>query len=256
MSSSIWTPAALSSEARPLSGTCWRLVEAQHGVSTLKLVDTVEEQALLEQLVEGTKPVLPAECQGLHYLLATPFRYGAAYPAGSRFRRAGLTEGVFYGSAEPHTAVSEIVFWRMLFFAESPDTPWPANAAEFTAFQAAFAAKKGLDLAKGRLARDKPLWTHPTDYAASQALADSARAAEIDVIRYLSVRDPQQGINIALLRCRAFARRRPLKEQTWHIRLSDAGAQAICESPRSGITFGRNAFASDPRMARMRWGRA
>src|SRR5215468_9555443 len=108
MSFSTSTPAALSSEARALSGTCWRLVEAQHKISTLKLVDTVEEQQLLEQLVESTKPSLPPECAGLHYLLSTPFRYGAVYPSGSRFRRAGLTEGVFYAAEEPRIAVAEI----------------------------------------------------------------------------------------------------------------------------------------------------
>ena len=46
-----WTPAALSSEARPLSGRCWRIVEAQHVISTLKLVDTLAEQELLERLL-------------------------------------------------------------------------------------------------------------------------------------------------------------------------------------------------------------
>ncbi len=129
MSSSTWTPAALSSEARARAGTCWRLVEAQHRVSTLKLVDSVAEQELLENIIESSKPPLPPECRDLHYLLSTPFRYGAAYPTGSRFRRAGMTEGVFYASEAPHTAVAEMSFYRLLFFAESPDTPWPANPA-------------------------------------------------------------------------------------------------------------------------------
>src|SRR5713226_1830685 len=78
MSSRTWTPDALSSEARRLSGSCWRMVEAQHQVSTLKLVDSIEEQAALEQLVEQTKPNVPRECQHLDYLLSTPFRYGSA----------------------------------------------------------------------------------------------------------------------------------------------------------------------------------
>lgn len=255
MSSSTWTPAALSSEARPRSGTCWRLVEAQHTVSTLKLVDTVEEQALLEALVEETKPALPPECEGLHYLLATPFRYGAARPAGSRFRRAGLTEGVFYAAEAPATAVAEIVFWRLLFFAESPATPWPANAAEYTAFSVAWATRKAIDLTKGRLARDEAQWTHLTDYTACQALADVARTAKVDVIRYRSVRDPLAGHNLALLTARAFARKKPVGQQTWHIRLSEAGAQALCEQPKAGITFDRTAFAADPRIARLRWQR-
>src|SRR5258705_94017 len=98
MSSRIWTPAALSSDTRSLAGICWRLVEAQHDCSTLKLVDSVAEQSLLEDLVEASKPSVPPECRDLHYLLFTPFRYGAPYPRGTRFRRAGMTEGVFYSA--------------------------------------------------------------------------------------------------------------------------------------------------------------
>ncbi|HEY6630810.1 MAG TPA: RES domain-containing protein, partial [Rhizobiaceae bacterium] len=37
MSSRTWTAAALSSDAVPLEGKVWRLIEAQHRVSTLKL---------------------------------------------------------------------------------------------------------------------------------------------------------------------------------------------------------------------------
>src|SRR5258708_33330890 len=98
MSSNTSTPGAPSSEARPLSGTCWRLVEAQHHVSTLKLVDSLDEQQFLEDLIEGSKPPVPPECRHLHYLLATPFRYGAAYPNGSSFRRPVMTEGGFYAA--------------------------------------------------------------------------------------------------------------------------------------------------------------
>lgn len=255
MSSTTWTPAALSSEAQPLSGTCWRLVEAQHRVSTLKLVDTVEEQAILEEQIQGTKPPLPPGSERLNFLLSTPFRHGAFHPAGSRFRRAGLTEGVFYSAEEPSTAVAEIVFCRLLFYAESPDTPWPSNAAEYTAFSVAYGTAKGMDLTKGKLARDNATWTHPTDYTACQALADSARAASIDVIRYQSVRDPRRGFNVALLRVEAFAKPKPISQQTWHIRLSATGAQAVCEAPTAGMTFDRKVFAADPRIAKFRWSR-
>ena len=41
-----------------------------------------------------------------------------------------------------------------------------------------------------------------------------------------------------------------------YIRLSGAGAQTICEAPKSGITFDRNSFAADPRIAKLRWVRA
>jgi hypothetical protein len=256
MSSNTWTPAALSSDARPLAGTCWRLVEAQHYVSTLKLVDSVDEQELLEELIETTKPPLPPECRDLHYLLSTPFRYASVYPTGSRFRRAGMTEGVFYAAETPHTAVAEMAFYRLLFFSESPDTPWPMNPAEYTAFSAKYKTKKAIDLTRGKYGSDRAKWTHPTDDRNCQAFADAARAAKIEIIRYESVRYLAHGMNIALLSCRAFASQKPIDQQTWHIRLSEAGAHAICEAPKAGITFDRKAFAADPRLAKLRWARA
>jgi len=235
---------------------CWRLVEAQHHVSTLKLVDSIAEQGLLEDLIEATKPPLPPECRDLHYLLSTPFRYGAVYPTGSRFRRAGMSEGVFYASETPQTAVAETAFYRLLFFAESPNTPWPVNPAEYTAFSANYVTKKAIDLTKGKYGAERAKWIHLADYSHCQALADSARATKIEVIRYVSVRDPGHRMNLALLTCRAFARPKPIDQQTWHIRLSDAGAQAICESPKSGITFDRKTFAADPRIVKLHWVRA
>jgi hypothetical protein len=243
MSSSTWTLAALSSDACTLAATCWRLVEAQHIVSTLKLVDSVTEHELLEDLIEASKPPVPPDCRGLHYLLSTPFRYGAIYPIGSRFRRAGMTDGVFYASETPETAVAEITFYRLLFFADSPDTPWPSNPAEYTAFSAEFATNKTIELTKGKYRAERAKWMHTSDYTHCQAFADAARAAKIEVICYTSVRDPKQRMNFALLTCRAFAKPNPTHQQTWHIRLSETGAQAICEGRRQA-KLARSAGAS------------
>lgn len=248
MSLHTWTPAALSSEARPISGRYWRLVEAQHQVSTLKLVDTLEEQALLETLLEESKPALPPECAGLDYLLATPFRYGAIYPHGSRFRRAGRTLGVFYASEQIETALAEMSFYRLLFFSDSPQTPLPANAAEYTAFAAAIATKHAIDLTRPPLARDREAWADPVNYQACQSLADAARAGNVDAILYQSVRDPKGGKNIALLTARGFAAREPVERQTWRIRLSPTGVQALCEFPKARLGFARSDFGDDPRM--------
>jgi RES domain len=255
MRSPTWTRAALSSSARPLSGVCWRVVEAQHHVSTLKLVDSLDEQRLLESLIEDTKPLVPPECRHLNYLLATPFRYGAVYPRGSRFRRAGVTEGVFYAAERPETAVAEMTFHRLLFFAESPQTPWPTNPAEYTAFAAEYRTRRAIDLTRGRFRARSTIWSHPTDYSQCQALADSARKAAVEIIRYRSVRDPRHGMNLALLTCRVFTSPEPVGLQTWRIRLAPSGAQAICEAPRSGIAFDRSSFAADRRIAALTWER-
>jgi hypothetical protein len=255
MSSPIWTRDALSSEFRRFEGRCWRIVEAQHRVSTLKLTDTLAEQALLEELIEETKPTIPPECRHLDFLLATPFRYGALYPKGSRFRRAGRTPGVYYASENPGTAVAEMAFYRLLFFAESPATPWPADAAECTAFSVEVTTARLLDLTDEPLAASEVTWTNLVDYADCQAFAEEARAAEAAVIRYRSVRDPQGGANLAILTCQAFGSPAPIERQTWRMRLSRSGVQALCEFPRLAIEFPREAFASDPRISALNWER-
>lgn len=248
MSSPIWTPAALRSELGALCRLAWRLVEAQHRVSTLKLVDGLDEQQALEEILEATKPPVPEDCRHLDYLLATPFRY-RPYPRGSRFRGAGFTPGVWYGAERPETAVAEMVFYRLLFFAESPGTPLPDGAAEYTAFSVGVATPFALDLGTGGLAAQGALWTHPTDYAPCQALAASAREAGAEVIRYASVRDPGGGANLAVLSCRAFRDPAPVERQTWRIRITPGGAQALREHPRHGIDFRLADFAADPRLA-------
>ena len=207
------------------------MVEAQHLVSTLKLVDTLAEQELLETLLEEAKPPLPPDCADLSYLLSTPFRYDAPYPAGSRFRRAGRTAGVFYASENVQTAVAEIAYWRASFFADSPDTPYPQNALEFTAFAASLSTQAALDLTQAPLDRDGAAWTHTFAYAACQDFADAAREAGANVLRYESVRDPERRANVAVLACSAFASREPVARQTWRLRFNAQGVQALCEWP-------------------------
>lgn len=254
MSPPIWTADALRFEARPFAGPAWRFVEAQHRVSTLKLVDNLAEQATLEDILEETKPLVPEDCRHLDYLLATPFRY-RPYPKGSRFRRAGVSPGVWYGAERPETAAAEMVFYRFLFYAESPATPFPDDAAEYTAFSADLATPVALDLTEGAPSADRDRWTHLTDYAPCQDLAETARDIGVGVIRYASVRDPEAGANLAVLTCAAFAAPQPVQRQTWRIRIGRTGAQALCEHPGLGLEFGPNAFAPDPRLDAMIWDR-
>jgi hypothetical protein len=255
MSSPTWTPIALRSERRRLSSICWRAVEAQHRVSTMKLVGTLAEQAMLEDVIERSKPALPVECRHLHYLLATPFRYGGLYPRGSRFRRAGVTPGVFYASRTPATAVAEMAFHRLLFFAESPGTPWPANAGEYTVFAARIGTSHALDLTRPPFDQHRAQWVHPTDYVGCQDLAEQARAAGIDALRTISARDPSRGINLTVLTCRPFATHKPIESQTWRIQLGASGARADCAFPDTRLEFNRQTFGSDPRIAAMPWER-
>src|SRR5207245_1032206 len=87
-------------------------VEAQHQVSTRKLVDTLEEQALLEELIDRAKP--PDSTRGrLHYLLSTPFRY-PPLRHGSRFATR-QERSLWYGSETRRTAFAEVAYYRLVF---------------------------------------------------------------------------------------------------------------------------------------------
>ena len=211
MSSSTWTPPAVASEARAFAGELWRAVEAQHVASTMALVDTVEEQALLEWLIDDAKPGLPTDVAHLHYLLATPFRYRPPR-GGSRFR-GDNDPGVFYAADAIRTACAELGYWRWRHLADSPAlASMPARPQ--TVFRAKFAAR-AVDLREPPFAADRRRWTDPDDYGACQALARAARAAGVQAIRYESVRDPAHGGCCALLDPEAFALRRHADPQTW-----------------------------------------
>ena len=211
MSSITWTPAAVASELRPWQGALWRAVEAQHRVATLRLVDTLQEQALLEQLLDDSKPAAPVSPR--HYLLTTPFRYPPPHPGGSRFR-GPADPGVFYGADERRTACAELGYWRWRFLLDSPSLQ-RLQALPQTLFQAQ-AGCAAIDLTAEPLSRDADRWRSPDDYSACQQLARAARAAGAGAICYQSVRDPQRGRCAAVLSPASFTSE-PLLEQSWQL---------------------------------------
>jgi hypothetical protein len=211
-----WTPRALASEARAYAQLLWRVVEAQHTASTMRLVDSLDEQTTLELILEESKPPLPPAVRSLHYLLATPFRYRPYL--GSRFR-AALDAGVWYGAEALRTALAEKSYWRLRFLLDSPGTP-QLKPVPHTAFRAAVRSAIALDLTLPPLLRERRLWTDPGSYAATQTLAAAARAAPIEIIRYESVRDPQHAACAAVLDPTVFGRGKPRSLETWFIAAS------------------------------------
>jgi hypothetical protein len=223
------------------------MVESQSQVATLKLVDTLDEQAILEAELDGSKPPIPVACAGLDYLLATPFRY-APYPHGSRFRRARQPEGCFYAAEQVETTVAEEAFHRLLFFLDAPGAKLPANPQERTAFRVPAGTEQAIDLTLPPFDRDAAVWEHPTDYEPCQTFADTARAVGVEAIRYRSVRDPEGGANIALLSPAAFRAPKPEMFETWHLFLREGAVQAFRETPRLMLEISFSTWAADPRV--------
>jgi hypothetical protein len=227
-----WTPPALASEARPYARLLWRVVEAQHTASTMRLADSLEQQATLESILEASKPALPAAVRRLHYLLATPFRYRPH--AGSRFRSA-FEAGVWYGAEQLRTALAEKSYWRWRFLADSPDTP-ELKPVPHTAFQAGVRSRAALDLTRAPFVAERAHWVAPDSYTHTQQLATAARGAHIDLIRYESVRDPEHAACAAVLEPAVFGRGKPRAQQIWFIAAGRARVRCVLGGP-DGQTF-------------------
>lgn len=239
------THSELKSNITHFKGDVWRVVEGQYGASTMKLADSLEDQKILEDLVEGAKPPFPDGAERYDYLLATPFRY-YPYPHGSRFRRAGQREGVFYSSLNPITALAELAFYRLLFWSHADGVTYPEAACEHTAFQVPVETDRALDLTK------PPFDTQPdllskTDYSATQAIADFARSEGVDVIISQSVRCLNQGRNVNIMSLGAFKAKSARKRRTWTVFTRRDRVILTADFPRESYEFLALDFG-DPRL--------
>lgn len=240
----MWTRTALASEFRRYRGRVWRVVEAQHRISTNRLSGDRADQRRLEELAEAVKPGLPKAARGLHYLLASPFRYG--HGVASRFRRAGERPGIFYASESERTAIAEIAFWRLRFFARTPGFAPPAATSEHSSFSVPLDIARAIDLTRAPFAAEAEKWNDPGDYAACQKFATQARAARAQLIRSASVRDPQKGFNVALLDPSGFAASQPTMGQSWHLRWERGCLVALAAFPaREMLSFTGEQFGLD-----------
>jgi hypothetical protein len=178
-------------------------------------VDSNDEQAVLEDILERSKPSVPRSTADLDYLLATPFRYPAP-PGGSRFR-SPADPGVFYAADERRTACAELGYWRWRFITDSAGLAAAGlGPVAHTLFQVKVAAP-AIDLRHKPFSRDAAKWTHPGNYGPTQALATVVRKTQVSVIRYESVRDPLKGGCAVILEPSAFAQPKPVTSQTWFL---------------------------------------
>ena len=240
MSSSIWTRCAGASELRSLRLSPWRAVESQHQVSTRKLVDSLDEQILLEELIDRAKP--PDVTRGsLHYLLATPFRY-PPLPHGSRFGRRHA-RGIWYGSETLRTVFAEVTYYRLVFL-EGTTADLGVVTTQLTAFTVRVQSKRGVDLVAPPFDAHRRTISSPTNYAPAQSLGDAMRQANVEVCRYASARDIDGGINVGVFSPAAFGSAKPRGFQTWHCTATRQHVELAGRDyfKRESYTFSRESF--------------
>lgn len=198
----------------PIAGTLYRVVENQEQIATRELVDgDLAEQALLEELLESTKPPRPPGTEDLDYLLATPWRY-PPLRHGSRFGRRH-EPGIFYGARQPPVALAECAYYRWVFLFDMATPPPRPLASRHTLYNARYRAEIGLRLHLPPFAEFAALLTHKSDYRETQALGSALREAGIEGFEYRSARDPGGGINVALFTPAALRSRRAQQPRPW-----------------------------------------
>ena len=245
MSPDIWTLSGGLSNARPIALDPWRTVEAQHKVSTRKLVDTLEEQELLEGIVDGVKPPLPdaGGFAGLDYLLSTPFRY-PPLKYGSRFGTT-LERGIFYAARDLATSLAEKAYYQLLFLAGTT-VSLQGLSTDWTAFQSQVATEHGIDLTAPSFAPFADAISSPSSYQATHRLGAAMRAAGVVAFLYPSARCPHRGDAVGLFQP-AFKRRAPLASsmQTWRCLTTPAGCELVRLNGNDRLAFPRAIFQRD-----------
>ena len=177
----------------------FRLVESQEQVATNLLVRTLAEQALLEDLIEASKPppgrdrhsacttcllrrFVIRRCRGAHASAAASSRACSMRARGHETR------------CSPKRLLP-LRFWSGM--ATPPSVPLDTRHTLFSVDDPG--QSRGGCSCRIRPSTNSPTTLHDRRrYDATQALGSAMREAGIDAFEYVSARDPLQGVNVAL----------------------------------------------------------
>ncbi|MCR8922875.1 RES family NAD+ phosphorylase [Dasania sp. GY-MA-18] len=229
---------------QPTEGSIWRVVETQEIAATRAITRSSSEQSRLEELLEQSKPPVPADCQGLSYLLSTPFRY-PPLDYGSRFGST-LERGIFYGAKELNTALAETAVYLWLFQSALHELgPMAAINDHRTALLIPLASNRSIDFSAAELAQHHEAISSPGDWSYSQRLGSSMRELAVQCFWYPSAR-LQGGVNAGVISPQAFAAKEPSEQQHWQLKLSPESCWF--GRHRSGHEFYRKDFLQGNRL--------
>lgn len=219
----IWGQCNGERHIKRISGRLYRLVESQEQVATLGYVDTLEEQALLEEMLETVKPPSPDHTANLHYLLKTPFRY-PPLKWGSRFGRVH-EPGIFYGGGSIAVTLAESAYYRFVFWHSMDGKPVKDRIrSEHTLFSVSYLSDKGVCLQNEPFDRFSALLISQNNYIQSQLLGTAMREAGVEAFEYQSARDNLHGICVGMFTPKSFRSKRPEDKSQW---LCEMNAQEV-----------------------------
>ena len=196
----------------PIKGAGFRLVESQEKVATTEIVPDLYDQALLEDMLDSSKPRYRTGTNGFHYLLSTPFRY-PPLAHGSRFG-SRFEPSLFYGGTTEYVTLCESAFYRFFFLLDNVNGPLHEKLqTQHTLFEFQYATETGVQLQQPPFSANQPQLRNPVSYDETQALGAAMRQGGVTCFEYASARDPAVGTNVALFEPDALACTHPLSEK-------------------------------------------
>lgn len=245
---SLWQQCQGAQQIKPLQGTLLRLVESQEQIATLGYVDTLEEQALLETLLDDTKPHFPAHCHNLHYLLKTPFRY-PPLKWGSRFGQVH-EPGIFYGGGTLNVTLAEAAYYRLVFWDSMTGiAPKAQIHSAHTLFSVPYQTKFGVQLQHAPFDIVAAVISNRSHYQATQQLGQAMRSHGIEAFEYPSARDPAGGICIGLFSAKALASNQPTDLSAWWCEVSQQGVSFKAANHSQIYHFARSLFTEQDQLS-------
>ena len=212
---------------QPLANEVFRIIESQEQAATSSLVDQLGDLEILNQLIDNTKPTVKALKKQPHYLILTPFRYPPLLH-GSRFGKKTETS-LFYGSYNRETVLAEAAYYHFLFWSGMETPPKQGYITQHSIFSVNYSIQKGLQLQSEPFCNVRNVLTNPGSYQETQTLGSEMRKANIEGFEFISARDENVGINLALFSPTAF----PLRQSQ---RLTSK-QELMCETRGDTVVF-------------------
>ena len=191
----------------------YRIVETQEDAATRRLVDSLEEQELLEQLLDGTKPDYREGSTGRHYLITTPFRY-PPLEYGSRFGHYEMPS-FFYGSEKIITSLTECAFYRFVFFDDMEIAYDKIVISEHMSFTVNIQSNTACDLTTIVDMQIQMMLQDQINYIPCQRLGEYlTEELKVTVLRYYSARAKGE-VNLAISDISAITSDSPANQVKW-----------------------------------------
>lgn len=231
----------LSALSIEYKGVVYRVVESQEKVATMNLVDTLDEQALLEELIEESKPSLQA-MKHRHYLIKTPFRY-PPLKHGSRFG-SRFEPSIFYAGQTLKSAICESAFYSFYFMSRCTQPYENTIINHKTSFSVDVQDNKHIALTEISDLEITAKLTHKSDYQFTQAIGKQMRDKGISSFSFLSARCEKE-VNIGIFEIDSIIGE-PKNYLNWEVKQTAINILFYCQmNPNLSLSFDIENFLID-----------